>query len=62
MSVNMSLALGAEKLWLTLSTWAVVVLIQAVRARYEERTLTQAFPAYENYARAVPYRIVPGIY
>jgi protein-S-isoprenylcysteine O-methyltransferase Ste14 len=56
------LALGADKLWLTLSTWAVVVLIQAVRARYEERTLAQAFPAYEGYAMAVRHRIVPGIY
>ena len=56
------LALGADRLWLTLSTWAVVVLIQAVRARYEERTLAQAFPAYEGYAMAVPHRIVPGIY
>jgi protein-S-isoprenylcysteine O-methyltransferase Ste14 len=56
------LALGADKLWLTLSTWALVVLIQAVRARYEERTLAEAFPAYEEYAMAVPYRIFPRIY
>lgn len=39
---------------------AVWLLLQYQRARYEERTLREAFPAYEGYARRVPM-MVPSL-
>jgi protein-S-isoprenylcysteine O-methyltransferase Ste14 len=58
----LGLALGAERVWLTVPTWATLITIQAVRAFYEERTLATAFPQYTEYIAVVPYRIVPRIY
>jgi protein-S-isoprenylcysteine O-methyltransferase Ste14 len=45
-----------------LRNWLVLALVfggQLVRMRLEERTLTEAFPEYESYAREVP-RLIPS--
>jgi protein-S-isoprenylcysteine O-methyltransferase Ste14 len=40
----------------------VLSLILAIRAHFEERTLTKHFPEYEAYLKSVRYRFVPFIW
>jgi protein-S-isoprenylcysteine O-methyltransferase Ste14 len=47
---------------LTLGAWLAVLVIQMVRAHYEERTLGSAFGDYATYANTVQYRVIPGVY
>lgn len=49
-----------------LSVWAVLVVaaqfaLQITRMHYEEKTLRETFPEYDDYARKTP-RLLPGIY
>lgn len=43
---------------LLLALWCALM---SMRIRYEERVLTREFPEYEEYARRVRYRLVPGL-
>lgn len=49
-----------------LSPWAlalvaVQITLQLVRIHYEEKTLSESFPEYKDYARKT-WRLIPGIY
>jgi protein-S-isoprenylcysteine O-methyltransferase Ste14 len=49
-----------------LSPWALLLVavqitLQIVRIHYEEKTLSESFPEYEDYARRT-WRLIPGIY
>ena len=59
MSAGIPLALG--------SLWALVpaaagVLVLVVRTVLEDRTLQAELPGYQQYARRVRYRLIPGIW
>jgi len=55
----MPIAMGSE--WgLLLAAIAVPVLI--ARILDEERTLSAELPGYEDYRRAVPYRLLPFVW
>jgi len=56
------LVIASQHLLLTLTAWLALLVIQMVRAHYEERTLASAFDDYAGYADAVQYRVIPGIY
>jgi protein-S-isoprenylcysteine O-methyltransferase Ste14 len=53
------LALGS--VW-TLVPAAVALIIAVIRTALEDRTLREELPGYQDYARRVPYRLIPGIY
>lgn len=53
------LALGA--VWTLLPT-AVALAISVLRTALEDRTLQEELPGYRDYARRVPYRLIPGIF
>jgi protein-S-isoprenylcysteine O-methyltransferase Ste14 len=48
--------------WLGLALAPVIVLLFAVRAVMEERTLMAELPGYADYAARVRYRLVPGLW
>jgi protein-S-isoprenylcysteine O-methyltransferase Ste14 len=62
LATMLGFVVASRDLVLTITCWLAISAIQAVRAHYEERTLTQAFPEYQAYADAVQYRIVPYVY
>ena len=41
---------------------AVATIITVVRTVLEDQTLQEELPGYRDYARRVPYRLIPGIY
>ena len=53
------LALGS--VW-TLIPAAVASIITAIRTVLEDQALREELPGYLDYARRVPYRLIPGIY
>ena len=53
------LALGS--VW-TLVPAAVASIIAVIRTVLEDRTLQEELPGYQDYARRVPYRLIPWIY
>lgn len=53
------LALGS--LW-TLVPAAVALIIAVIRTALEDRTLLEELPGYQDYARRVRYRLIPGVY
>jgi len=53
------LALGS--VW-TLVPAAVALVIAVIRTALEDRTLLEELPGYQDYARHVRYRLIPGIY
>jgi len=53
------LALGS--VW-TLIPAAVALVIAVIRTVLEDQTLQEELPGYRDYARRVPYRLIPGIY
>lgn len=53
------LALGS--VW-TLIPAAIALIIAVVRTALEDRTLLEELPGYQEYARRVRYRLVPGLY
>ena len=49
------------------STWALIpaavaTVITLVRTVLEDRTLQEELPGYRDYAKRVPYRLIPGLY
>ena len=49
------------------SYWALIpavisYLLLVVRTALEDRTLREELPGYEDYARRVRYRLVPGVW
>lgn len=49
------------------SVWAIVpavvaLIITVLRTTLEDRTLQKELPGYQDYARRVRYRLIPGIY
>ncbi|MBD3647923.1 MAG: isoprenylcysteine carboxylmethyltransferase family protein [Pseudomonadales bacterium] len=53
------LALGS--VWALIPA-AVALIITVIRTALEDRTLQDELPGYEDYARRVSYRLIPGIY
>lgn len=53
------LALGS--LW-TLIPAAAALIIAVIRTALEDQTLQEELPGYQEYARRVHYRLIPGIY
>jgi len=53
------LALGSA--W-TLIPAVVASIIAVIRTALEDQTLQKELPGYRDYARRVPYRLIPGIY
>jgi len=53
------LALGS--VW-TLIPAAVALIIAVIRTSLEDQTLQEELPGYQDYARRVRYRLIPGIY
>ncbi|MDP2288133.1 MAG: methyltransferase [Actinomycetota bacterium] len=54
-----ALTLASASSWTTMACVALVALINA-QARWEERRLTERFPAYAAYADCTP-RFIPGL-
>jgi protein-S-isoprenylcysteine O-methyltransferase Ste14 len=48
--------------WLGLAFAPLIVLLFAVRAVMEERTLMAELPGYTDYAARVRYRLIPGVW
>jgi protein-S-isoprenylcysteine O-methyltransferase Ste14 len=48
--------------WWALFPAAVNLFVGALRTSLEDRTLYLELDGYADYARAVPYRLVPGIW
>ena len=49
------------------SVWTVIpvtaaLIVTVIRTALEDRTLQDELPGYRDYARRVPYRLIPGIY
>ncbi|QKX15536.1 isoprenylcysteine carboxylmethyltransferase family protein [Microbulbifer sp. YPW1] len=53
------LALGSA--WALIPA-AVATIITVIRTALEDQTLQDELPGYRDYARRVPYRLIPGIY
>lgn len=51
-------AFGAS--WWHVATWVALVVLLALKARWEERMLVAAHPKFETYAQRVG-RFVPGV-
>jgi protein-S-isoprenylcysteine O-methyltransferase Ste14 len=62
LTTMLGFVIASRQLVITLASWLAISAVQAARAHYEERTLDGAFPAYQSYIEAVPYRIIPHIY
>jgi protein-S-isoprenylcysteine O-methyltransferase Ste14 len=45
-----------------LCVFGLCVLLQIPRIHFEEEVLAKAFPAYRDYAAAVRWRFIPGVY
>ncbi len=56
---GIALALGS--VW-TLIPAAVALIIVVIRTAFEDRMLQEELPGYQDYARRVRYRLIPGIY
>jgi protein-S-isoprenylcysteine O-methyltransferase Ste14 len=59
MLIGTPLLLGS---WWGLAVSALLVVLLAIRATLEERTLTAELEGYAEYARRVSYRFVPGLW
>jgi len=57
--LGIALALGS--LW-TLVPAAVALVITVIRTALEDHTLQKELPGYQEYARRVRYRLIPGLY
>jgi protein-S-isoprenylcysteine O-methyltransferase Ste14 len=57
--IGLPLLLGS---WIGLALAPILIGALLVRIRIEERALHQALPGYADYARDVPYRLVPGLW
>lgn len=59
MALSMALILGS--LWALIPA-GVVVIALLIRTFHEDRTLKNELEGYKEYAKKVPYRIIPGIW
>jgi protein-S-isoprenylcysteine O-methyltransferase Ste14 len=57
--VSAPLLLGSAWAWIPAALCAVGVV---VRTALEDRTLRRELEGYDEYARRVPFRLVPGIW
>ena len=57
--VGTALLLGS---WLGLALTPVLIVLLAIRAVKEERTLIEKLDGYADYAGRVRYRLIPGIW
>ncbi len=57
----LGMVLALDSVW-TLIPAAVALIIAATRTVLEDQTLQDELPGYREYARRVPYRLIPGIY
>jgi protein-S-isoprenylcysteine O-methyltransferase Ste14 len=57
----LGIVLALSSLW-TLIPAAVALVIAVIRTTLEDRTLQEELPGYQEYARRVRYRLIPGIY
>jgi protein-S-isoprenylcysteine O-methyltransferase Ste14 len=57
--IGLPMLLGS---WIGLALAPILIGALLVRIRIEERALYQALPGYADYARDVPYRLVPGLW
>jgi protein-S-isoprenylcysteine O-methyltransferase Ste14 len=57
--VGLPLLLGS---WIGLALTPLLIGALLIRIRVEERALFAALPGYADYARDVPYRLVPGVW
>jgi protein-S-isoprenylcysteine O-methyltransferase Ste14 len=55
------IVLALDSLW-TLIPVAVALVVSVIRTALEDRTLQEELPGYQDYARRVRYRLVPGVY
>ncbi len=55
------MVLGLSSTW-TLIPAAVALIIAVIRTVLEDQALQNELPGYRDYARRVPYRLIPGIY
>jgi protein-S-isoprenylcysteine O-methyltransferase Ste14 len=53
--------LALSSVW-TLIPAALALIIAVIRTALEDRTLQDELPGYQDYARKVRYRLVPGIW
>lgn len=57
--VGTPLLLGS---WYGLAATPVLIVVLAVRAVLEERTLAEELPGYRDYAQRVRWRLIPGVW
>jgi len=57
----LGIVLALSSLW-TIIPAAVALVIAVIRTALEDQTLQEELPGYQEYARRVRYRLIPGIY
>ena len=57
--LSVPLALGS---WWALLPAALIMIVFIVRTGLEDRTLMEELPGYQEYARQVRYKLLPGIW
>jgi len=57
----LGIVLALSSLW-TFIPVAVALIIMVIRTALEDQTLQEELPGYQDYARRVRYRLIPGIY
>jgi protein-S-isoprenylcysteine O-methyltransferase Ste14 len=57
--LSMPLALGS---WWALLPASLIMIVFIIRTVLEDRTLMDELPGYKEYARQVPYKLLPGIW
>jgi len=57
----LGIVLALSSLW-TIIPAAVALVITMIRTALEDQTLQEELPGYQEYARRVRYRLIPGIY
>jgi protein-S-isoprenylcysteine O-methyltransferase Ste14 len=56
----LGIAMGTKRFAFAMAVWAICVVLQLMRTRYEERSLTAEFPEYEAYSQRTK-RLVPFV-
>jgi protein-S-isoprenylcysteine O-methyltransferase Ste14 len=58
---QLGIVLALSSLW-TIIPAAMALVIAVIRTTLEDQTLQDELPGYQEYARRVRYRLLPGIY
>jgi protein-S-isoprenylcysteine O-methyltransferase Ste14 len=58
----LGVALGTDRVVIGLAGWVALVVVQMLRARFEEQTLRAAFDEYVRYAQTTRWRIIPFVF